>query len=239
MKIAILAAATGFLVQCAAVLAATNDLPNTLTVDGVTYSNVTWGAVTPATVTIFHKTGVAAIPLEKLSADLQQRFGYDPKKATAYRESEQAALKTRLQQDAAKRAEETKRQAEFAAYEADCKTHVLVVCPPSEASQSGLWWVTKGSEKKTIWGQIEEKRLEGTVLRGHLKEDLPFIAMGRKDREILFVLNFFPTQDVGKSVEVEAFRTNPFGGMTSYYIGGKTPTFEEWRKIQGLIRKSD
>jgi hypothetical protein len=44
----------------------------TLTVDGVTYSNVKFGTVTPSSVTIFHRGGVASIPLEKLSPDLQK-----------------------------------------------------------------------------------------------------------------------------------------------------------------------
>ena len=63
----------------------------TLTVDGVIYSNVTWGAVTPATVTVFHETGVGTIPLEKLPPELQKRFGYDPDKANQYRIAEAAA----------------------------------------------------------------------------------------------------------------------------------------------------
>ena len=67
----------------------------TLKVDGVTYSNVTWGTVTPATVGIFYSTGVsrgiALVPLEKLSPELQKRFGYDPKKAAEYRTAVAAA----------------------------------------------------------------------------------------------------------------------------------------------------
>jgi hypothetical protein len=70
----------------------TNTLPNTITVDGVTYSNVTWRTVTPITVSIFHETGVASIPLEKLPTDLQQRFGYDPQKAADYRTQQLAAI---------------------------------------------------------------------------------------------------------------------------------------------------
>lgn len=57
----------------------------TLTVDGVTYSNVTFRTVTLSTVSIFHKTGIATVPLAKLPPDLQQRFGYNPEKAAAER----------------------------------------------------------------------------------------------------------------------------------------------------------
>jgi hypothetical protein len=55
-----------------------------LTVDSVVYSNVVFKTATPATVTIFHSTGVATIPLYKLPPDLQKQFGYDPAKAEAY-----------------------------------------------------------------------------------------------------------------------------------------------------------
>jgi hypothetical protein len=73
--------------------AATNSASINLTIDGVQYENVRWGRVTPATVTIFHKTGVASIPLSKLSPDLQKKFGYDPQKA-----AEWTALETKAQQ---------------------------------------------------------------------------------------------------------------------------------------------
>jgi hypothetical protein len=74
----------------------TNTLPTTITVDGITYSNVTWHTVTPATVSIFHATGVASIPLEKLPPELQQRFGYDPQKAAAYQAQELAVAQRHL-----------------------------------------------------------------------------------------------------------------------------------------------
>lgn len=61
----------------------------TLTVDGVTYSNVTFGTVTRSWVSIRHSAGVASIPLEKLPPDVQQRFGYDPQKAAEYQRLEQ------------------------------------------------------------------------------------------------------------------------------------------------------
>lgn len=73
----------------------TNTLPTTITVDGIIYSNVTWRGVTPATVSILHKTGVASIPLEKLPPELQKRFSYNPKKAADYRAAERSAEATR------------------------------------------------------------------------------------------------------------------------------------------------
>lgn len=228
-----LAVATGLLLQLSAFLALASDLPDSLTVDGEKYEQVRWGNATPSTVTIYHKTGIAAIPLEKLPAELQQHFGYDPQKAAAFRASERAALqavqKQRIDQksqSAAKQTKDAENQAEIAAYEADCKSRVLI----------GQLLVLKGREPKTIHGSIVQKRRDGTVLHGCLEEDMPFIAAGRMDMDDLFVLNFFPTEDIGKPVHTVAIRTNPIYGMPAYYIGGKTPTFEEWRGIQALIK---
>ena len=61
----------------------------TLTVDGITYNNVRFVRPTPATVTIYHSTGVATIPLAQLPPDLQKRFGYDPKAATQWELAQQ------------------------------------------------------------------------------------------------------------------------------------------------------
>jgi len=59
---------TGVLFFCclAIHLACATETNMTLTVEGVTYSNVTFGAATPAAVTVFHSAGIASIPLEKL-----------------------------------------------------------------------------------------------------------------------------------------------------------------------------
>src|ERR1035437_4714450 len=55
-----------------------------LTVDGVTYTNAVFGTVTPYAVTVKHSTGVASVPLDRLPADLRERFGYDRPKAQDY-----------------------------------------------------------------------------------------------------------------------------------------------------------
>src|SRR5206468_2491829 len=55
-----------------------------LTVDGVTYSNVTFSASTPLSVSIRHSTGITRVPLAKLPAELQKRLGYDPQKAASW-----------------------------------------------------------------------------------------------------------------------------------------------------------
>jgi len=63
----------------------------TFSIDGFKYEEVRWGRITPATATIFHKTGVATIPLEKLPPEWQSKLGYDPLKAQRYRQAEATA----------------------------------------------------------------------------------------------------------------------------------------------------
>lgn len=69
----------------------TNTLPTKITIGKEIYEDVVWGTVTPSTVSIRHKSGIARIPLENLPPELQQRFGYDPTKAAANRAQELAA----------------------------------------------------------------------------------------------------------------------------------------------------
>lgn len=111
-----------FFLCCLAVHSAladdTNTLPGTITVDGITYSNITWRTVTPATVSIFHQTGVASIPLEKLSPDLQRRFGYDPAKAATFIQKRAEADAAAAKLAAERLAEEQKREAGQAAQRA-------------------------------------------------------------------------------------------------------------------------
>jgi hypothetical protein len=64
----------------------------TITVDGVTYRDVRFEPLTPASVTMFHATGVATIPLEKLSPELQKKFGYDPQQAAQWQAAQQKAI---------------------------------------------------------------------------------------------------------------------------------------------------
>jgi hypothetical protein len=72
-----------------------NIAPSTITIDGVTYEGVRWGRLTPGTVTIYHKTGIATMPLADLPPELQKQFGYDPQKAATWLASEQAATAAR------------------------------------------------------------------------------------------------------------------------------------------------
>lgn len=112
---------------------ATNAAPSSLIIDGFTYENVRWGRVTPATVTIFHKTGVATVPLEKLPLDLREKVGYDPVKAERYRQAEakaraawQLAKQQRLQLLQQQQAEADQRKTlEATAVDFHCKIMAL------------------------------------------------------------------------------------------------------------------
>src|SRR5437867_403365 len=70
-----------------------------LTLDGITYSNVTFGSITPTTVTMFHSGGVTKMPLEKLPAECQKQLGYDAQKAADWHKGN--ALRKKLEQQRA------------------------------------------------------------------------------------------------------------------------------------------
>lgn len=84
------------LIFALAVAASQADETNlTLTVDGIIYTNVTFGTATPSSVSIFHKTGIARVPLAKLPPDLQKKFNYDPLKAADWQKREQQTIAER------------------------------------------------------------------------------------------------------------------------------------------------
>ena len=80
----------------AVVASRTAEFNLTLTVDGVTFSNVVFGTVTPVSVSIRHSSGIEKIPLWKLPSDLQKRYGYDPQKATDWQKSQQQAAAAQM-----------------------------------------------------------------------------------------------------------------------------------------------
>jgi len=83
-------------------------LAETLTIEGVTFEDIRWGNTTTDSVTVYHKTGVATIPLEKLPLGLQQRFGYDPKKADERLAFEKAEQQRKAEANAVCQLEEAK-----------------------------------------------------------------------------------------------------------------------------------
>jgi len=73
-----------------------------LRVGATVYENVRVREVTPAALVIFHKGGIAQVPLQELSQELQEAYGYDSEKAAAYERELEAKAKAAAQ----KRAEE-------------------------------------------------------------------------------------------------------------------------------------
>jgi hypothetical protein len=63
----------------------------TVTVDGVRYENARLQVVNPATVKIWHSTGIAVVPTAKLPPELQKQFGYDPQLAAQWQAAQQKA----------------------------------------------------------------------------------------------------------------------------------------------------
>ncbi|HTS19850.1 MAG TPA: hypothetical protein VMP11_19900 [Verrucomicrobiae bacterium] len=96
-----------------------DDTNLTLTIEGITYHNVRFVHPTPATVTIFHSTGVATIPLAKLPPALQKQFGYDPQAAAQWQAEQQKrdaeAADAQRERTARWQAEQDKAAAETAA----------------------------------------------------------------------------------------------------------------------------
>lgn len=113
-----------FLVILAASLTAglclANDKPETLvTLKGERFEQAHVTTVTPATITIVHSAGVATLPLNEFSVEVQKRFNYDPDKAKAWldqiAEQERQQAITAENQRKAGTAERRAKQIEFEA----------------------------------------------------------------------------------------------------------------------------
>ena len=86
---------------------ATEANATTTTIDGVEYKNARIVKRNPAEVTVYHSAGVATIPIEALSVDMQLEFGYDPTAAEAFRKARDDAQR----QASAQAAERANQQA--------------------------------------------------------------------------------------------------------------------------------
>jgi len=67
------------------------DVIPSVTIEGVVYEDIRFGRVMPPTVTIYHKRGVANVPLASLPPELQKTLGYDKIKAEAERAAAEQA----------------------------------------------------------------------------------------------------------------------------------------------------
>ena len=78
--------------------------------DGKVYSNVKVNRIEPDGITISHVSGITKVYFWELSADIQQKYSYDPAKAREYNiqaQSRQAALAAKQQEAAARNRKQT------------------------------------------------------------------------------------------------------------------------------------
>ncbi len=84
--------------------------------DGRLFRGCTVRQLTPESVMLVHADGLANLPLEKLDAEWQERFGYDPEKAKLWKEEQLTAQKNaaleRDRQKAEKKAEKAADQSD-------------------------------------------------------------------------------------------------------------------------------
>jgi hypothetical protein len=86
---------------CSATIALADDFK---TIDGKEYKNVTVKRVEPDGIVVSSKSGISKVYFAELPKEVQQRFGYNPEKATAYTAEQNAALEqARKQQEEAMR----------------------------------------------------------------------------------------------------------------------------------------
>lgn len=240
MKTAILAAATGVFLQVVTLLAATNDLPNTITVDGVTYEEVRWGAATSSSVTIFHKTGIARIPLERLPVDLQRHFSYDPEKAAVFKQADRAAqAQAQASQVKAlqRESQHIEQQNLRTEWERQIRDGVVL---------DGKFVSTNKLKYATVQGTLRERKPEGVLLEvpvyvTAIQHD-PLRSIGGGGGAALravpagtdyaIVKDCCATNAIGSQISVQAVEVNPVDGIRCYDTGRK-PTFDEWRKLTG------
>jgi hypothetical protein len=205
---------------------ASNVAPRTITIDGTTYEEVRWGRLTPSAVTIFHKSGVASIPLWKLPPDLQKQFGYDSRKAADWQKVEQQTS-LREQQYAKYRVDERLfldgRLVDASQVQ---EMHGTIVSTPASV---------KADDGRTYTGTIlggtravgyDIKQYPGLVGQGDYNAAIPQLAP-----ENFFVKDFFPSDKIGTSVSFQGALINPIGRYTAWATA-RRPSFEEWQKLQ-------
>jgi hypothetical protein len=159
-----------------------DDTNLTLTVDGVTYSNVTFGTVTPSSVSFRHSTGATTVPLAKLPPDLRQRLGYDPQKAAAFIQ-ERADVEAAAAKLAGERlAEEQKRAAERQAAQQQNEKAIRERDAAQRAHEEELNNLRNqlaGTAQQFI-GQVTDVFAEGLLVSGGVPDwgDQPALLVG-------------------------------------------------------------
>jgi len=92
-----------------------------VTLDGKFYQAVTVRKVEPDGISILHKTGSAKVPFDKLSEELQMKYGYDEAAAADYRQQVAEAQRARVAAEQAASEKWKKAVADSSAAKADAE----------------------------------------------------------------------------------------------------------------------
>jgi hypothetical protein len=223
----------------AAMLAPALLLAESLTVDGVTYRDVQWGTVTPATVSIIHATGVCTVPLENLSADLQRRFGYQPEEAARYRIVLEARQTAQLRCDrevAAQRAAQVERLRAIAEqrrrHPPERSVVDVLLLNGQPVDKAGLTpligFILKTNELFQETGQTKKgSLLELAKPKGRLPVD-PLMqlrpGLWERTRELVFLKGYAPNEETAGLVRVYAQAAGEVRGLRAFVVGMEPAT---------------
>ena len=250
-----------FVVLLSALAAATfaADVLDTLTTtDGLTYHNVRWGPVNQGKVVVFHNRGVTYLPLEKLPAELQARFGVQPAAVPAPATADPATAAPRVEtaptsqpatvvkaadlreqlESMRLRSHGTAQNSAWTQYVRERAAFVLLEGKLVERAQ--LVQLTGIVVKFATIDDDTRSRVPGTVLE--LAEKRPDAkpvpsqmelrpSLWRGTGQQVYLVRYEPENSAGDVIRVYAKETNPVGEVRAYIVG-KEPSFEQWQQLR-------
>jgi hypothetical protein len=165
------------LAVCLALVALADDFKTT---DGKEYKNVTVKRVEPDGIVVSSKSGISKVYFTELPKEVQQRYGYDPGKASAYTAEQSAALEqARKQREEASRqkAEPTAREYQYLAEQQSAREFAKSQQDRVQALQASYQKLQQ--EEDALLSQIGEAerrhwndsyRAQLPLLEGHLRD---------------------------------------------------------------------
>jgi chromosome segregation ATPase len=150
------------------------------TIDGKEYKNVTVKRVEPDGIVVSSKSGISKVYFTELPKAVQQRYGYDPGKASAYTAEQSAALEqARKQREEASRqkAEATAREYQYLAEQQSAREFAKSQQDRVQALQASYQKLQQ--EEDALLSQIGEAerrhwndsyRTQLPLLEGHLRD---------------------------------------------------------------------
>lgn len=224
--------------------------------DGVKYRDVRWGPVNQGKVVVFHNRGVAYVPLEKLPADLQARFGYNPSAAPATPAAPQpvtpvapSAVVASVAPEPAPRpslqeqleAMHNRSSGTASSGNSEWREYVhqrasLVLLDGKLVERSMLTPLTGfviriTTENGQLQGttlELAEKRADAKTVSAAL-ELRPGLWRGTGQQVML--RNYDAEVPTGDVIRVFVQETNPLGDTRAFLVA-KEPTFEQWQRLR-------